>query len=309
MAHSQCDVIRISSSLSANLPIKLNYVSSTSTHTDPISHLAMSLKNKNVLITGASMGIGASIAHRLAREQATLILLARSNDKLQTLAQSIQKVHPEVKIHPTIADVSDHTAITSAVQSIVKETGPIDILINNAGLALGAPNTFPDLKLEDVITMTGTNINGYLFATYAVLNAGGMKERASGTILNVTSTTALEVPPFPGESIYHASKAFQEGFTNALRSELVGTNIKVLALRPGVVATHFHEQRVGYDKGMYDTFMDGFEPLVANDVAEAAAWMLASDGRVSIKAIDVVPTAQRGLSVFDREWNKRNGVE
>jgi NADP-dependent 3-hydroxy acid dehydrogenase YdfG len=153
--------------------------------------------------------------------------------------------------------------------------------------------------------MTGTNINGFMFATYAVLNEGKMKERGKGTILNVTSTTGLEVPPFPGEAVYHASKACQEAFTNVLRTELVGTDIKVLALRPGVVATNFHEQRVGYDKGSCDEFMVGFEPLVAEDVANAAAFMLNQKDRVSVKALDVVPTAQRSLQVFDREWNGR----
>ena len=110
------------------------------------------------------------------------------------------------------------------------------------------------------------------------------------------------------------------------RVELVGTNIKVLALRPGVVATHFHSQRVsprftsvnnradtlaqvGFDKDSYNDFMKGFEPLLAEDVAEAAAWMLQSKERVSVKAIDVVPSAQRSLSVFDREWKTRNGVK
>jgi 3-hydroxy acid dehydrogenase/malonic semialdehyde reductase len=241
----------------------------------------MSLTNKNVLITGASIGIGAAIAHRLAAEQATLIIFARSIDKLNSLAEEIQKEHHGIKIHVASVDVSDHTAVISAVENAVAKIGPVDILINNAGLALGAPETFPNLKIEDVITMTGTNVNGMLFTTYAVLNEGKMKERGRGIILNVTSTTALEVPPFPGESIYHASKAFQEGFTNALRTELVSTNIKVLALRPGVVATHFHKQRVGYDEEKYESFMEGFEPLVAKDVAEAAAWMLSSEDRVS----------------------------
>jgi 3-hydroxy acid dehydrogenase/malonic semialdehyde reductase len=174
---------------------------------------------------------------------------------------------------------------------------------------IGAPNTFPDLNMTDITTMTATNINGMLHTTHAVLNDGKMKSRGRGTILNITSTTALEVPPFPGESIYHATKAFQEGFTNALRTELVGTNIKVLALRPGVVATHFHEQRVGFDKGMYDGFMEGFEPLVAEDVAEATEWMLSCEERISVKALDVVPSAQRSLSVFDREWTKRAGKD
>lgn len=86
-----------------------------------------------------------------------------------------------------------------------------------------------------------------------------MLSRGEGTILNITSTTALEAPPFPGETVYHANKALQEAFTNALRNELTETNIRVLALRPGVVATHFHTQRVGFDQEMYDGFMKGFQ--------------------------------------------------
>jgi 3-hydroxy acid dehydrogenase/malonic semialdehyde reductase len=203
----------------------------------------MSLKDQNVLITGASIGIGASIAKRLAAESANLILLARSEDKLQALAQELQRTYPDLKVHTASVDISDHAALTKAVTSLVSTTGPIDVLINNAGLAIGAPNAFPDLQISDIITMSGTNINGFMFATYAALNAGGMQARGRGTILNVTSTTGLEVPPFPGEAVYHASKACQEAFTNVLRTELVGTDIKVLALRPGVVATHFHEQR------------------------------------------------------------------
>jgi 3-hydroxy acid dehydrogenase/malonic semialdehyde reductase len=203
----------------------------------------MSLKNQTVLITGASMGIGAAIAHRLASESATLILFARSTDKLTSLAKDLQSTHQNLKVFTTAVDVQDHSALSTAISNIVAQVSHIDILINNAGLALGAPAQFSDLKIEDVITMTGTNINGYMFATYAVLNEGKMKARGKGTILNVTSTTGLEVPPFPGEAVYHASKACQEAFTNVLRTELVGTDIKVLALRPGVVATNFHEQR------------------------------------------------------------------
>ncbi|KAH7086412.1 short chain dehydrogenase/ reductase-like protein [Paraphoma chrysanthemicola] len=265
----------------------------------------MSLQDKTVLITGASMGIGAAIARRLATESATLILFARSDDKLKSLASELQSAHDGLNVFTAAVDVQDHTALSTAISNIMKEVDHIDVLINNAGLAIGAPNAFPDLKIQDIITMTGTNINGFMFATYAVLNEGKMKARGKGTILNVTSTTGLEVPPFPGEAVYHASKACQEAFTNVLRTELVGTDIKVLALRPGVVATNFHEQRVGYDKGSYDDFMEGFEPLAADDVAEAAAFMLNQKDRISIKALDVVPTAQRSLPVFDREWNQR----
>jgi 3-hydroxy acid dehydrogenase/malonic semialdehyde reductase len=101
---------------------------------------------------------------------------------------------------------------------------------------------------------------------------------------------------------------FQETFTNVLRTELQKTNIKVLALRPGVVATNFHEQRVGYDKNQYDDFMDGFEPLAAQEVAEAAIFMLTTSEKVSIKALDVVPSAQRTLQVIDKTWNERNDI-
>lgn len=189
------------------------------------------------------MGIGATIAKRLASESANLILFARSEDKLKNVAEACQVAKSDIKVHTASVDVSNQEALAKAVSDAVKELGPIDILINNAGLALGAPSRFPDLTIDQITTMSGTNINGFMFATYVVLNEGKMKERNKGTILNVTSTTGLEVPPFPGEAVYHASKAFQEAFSNVLRTELVETDIKVLALRPGVTATNFHEQR------------------------------------------------------------------
>jgi NADP-dependent 3-hydroxy acid dehydrogenase YdfG len=108
--------------------------------------------------------------------------------------------------------------------------------------------------------MVNTNINGLMYVTYAVLNRSMLPRKpGAGTILNITSITWLEVPPFPGEAVYHANKAFQEAFTNALRNELSGTDIRVLALRPGCVATNFHSLRVGHDKEKYDKFFEGFE--------------------------------------------------
>lgn len=152
--------------------------------------------------------------------------------------------------------------------------------------------------------MSGTNINGVMYTTHAVLNQS-MWPRKRGTIINVSSVTGLECPPFPGEAVYHASKAFLEGFSNSLRNETSGSNIKVLTVRPGVVRTHFHLQRVKYDQDAMDEFMQGYEPLVAEDVAESVLYMLTLPERVSIKALDVVPTAQRSLTCFDREWDSR----
>lgn len=179
-------------------------------------------------------------------------------------------------------DVGKHDEVDAAVDSAVREIGGIDILINNvrpesnhsfsldrsnntnqAGLALGAPSPFHKLKISDIQTMISTNVNGPMFVTHSVLNRS-MLSRKSGTILNITSVTGLEVPPFPGEAVYHSNKAAQEAFTNALRNELVGTNIKVLALRPGVVATNFHSQRVGYDKELYDSFIEGYSYVICD---------------------------------------------
>ncbi|KAL4910712.1 hypothetical protein BDW74DRAFT_141695 [Aspergillus multicolor] len=265
----------------------------------------MAFTGKNVLITGASMGIGEAIARKLAVEGANLVLFARSEDKLREITADLQKQHSSSKVLYKAIDVQSYEAVEDAVSEAVKSIGDIDILINNAGLALGAPAAFPDLKIRDIMTMNSTNINGLMFATYAVLNASMIK-RKEGTILNVTSTTGLEVPPFSGEAVYHCNKAAQEAFTNALRNELVGTNIRVLALRPGVVATNFHSLRVGHDRGLYDGFMEGFTPLEADDVAGAAVYMLNQPLNVSVKALDVVPSAQRSLNVFDRSWNERN---
>jgi NADP-dependent 3-hydroxy acid dehydrogenase YdfG len=183
----------------------------------------------------------------------------------------------------------------------------MDILINNAGLALGAPAAFPHLSIPDITTMVNTNINGLMYVTYAVLNRSMLPRKPGvGTILNITSITGLEVPPFPGEAMYHANKAFQEAFTNALRNELSGTDIRVLELRPGCVATNFHSVRVGHDKEEYEQFFEGFEPLVSEDIARAAIYMLSQRLNVSVKAMDVVPSAQRSITVFDRNWSERS---
>lgn len=271
------------------------------------------LRNQVVLITGASQGIGRSIALAIATAQpAVLILFARSQERLQSVADEIHQVDKEIRVVTQSVDIASSSAVSTAVSASLADASVarIDVVINNAGLAIGAPRSFPELLIDEIDTMLGTNVAGYLYVTHAVLNAGGMLAEKRGTIMNVTSTTALEVPPFPGEAVYHTSKAAQEAFTNVLRTELQGTNIKVLALRPGVVAhTDFHELRVGHEDGkeLYDEFMKGIEPLGPENVGEAALWMLGQPEAVNVKALDVVPTSQRSLASFDRTWNERNG--
>ncbi|TDZ16368.1 NADP-dependent 3-hydroxy acid dehydrogenase [Colletotrichum orbiculare MAFF 240422] len=265
----------------------------------------VSLKGQTALITGASMGIGAAIAKSLAEHGVNVALVARSKDKLEAVRDDISKEYPDVKIGVYPVDLQNQADVEKAVISVVSEIGDIDILINNAGLALGAPARFWELSIDQVAQMSGTNINGVMFTTHAVLNHS-MWGKKKGTILNVSSVTGLECPPFNGEAVYHASKAFLEGFTNSLRMETAGSDIRVLNLRPGCVTTHFHLQRVKYDQDAMDEFFQGYEPLVAEDLAETVIYMLSAPARISIKALDCVPTAQRALTRLDREWNARH---
>jgi len=204
------------------------------------------------------MGIGEKLAITLAKAGASLILFSRTESKLKNTVSAVQQAVPSAKVSYYLVDIQSYESVRKTVDKAVEEHGDIDVLINNAGLALGAPSRFDKLKVEDILTMNQTNVNGTMFMTYAVLNAC-MSARNSGTILNVSSVTGLEVPPFPGEAVYHANKAAMEGFSNALRNELVGTDIKVLVVRPGIVDTNFHEQRVGYDDKLHDEFFEGFE--------------------------------------------------
>ncbi|KAK5046883.1 hypothetical protein LTR84_007237 [Exophiala bonariae] len=265
-----------------------------------------SLTGLTALVTGASMGIGEAIADTLAKEGVNLALLSRSEDKLVGVQKKIQERHVNVKVAIYPVDLQDYKAVDEVVEAVVSKFGQIDILINNAGLALGAPARFWELPIELVNQMNGTNIAGVMYATHSVLNRS-MWLKKDGTIINISSVTGLECPPFDGEAVYHANKACLEAFSNSLRMETAGSNIRILVLRPGCVATHFHQQRVQYDQSAMDEFFYGYDPLVAEDLSDAVLYMLSRPGRTSIKALDCVPTAQRALTRFDREWNQRNG--
>ncbi|KAL6406615.1 hypothetical protein AUP68_09415 [Ilyonectria robusta] len=269
---------------------------------------SQSLTGRTALITGASMGIGQAIAIKLAEHGVNVALVSRSKDKLEATRVAILEKGYQVKIGVYAVDIQNHSDVDKAVAQAISDLGQIDILVNNAGLALGAPARFWELPIELVQQMSGTNINGVMFTTHSVINRS-MWPRKKGTIINVSSVTGLECPPFNGEAVYHASKAFLEGFSNSLRMETSESDIRVLTLRPGCVDTHFHLQRVQYDKEAMDEFFKGYEPLIAEDLANSVIYMLRAPERISIKALDCVPTAQRALTRFDREWNSRRENE
>lgn len=162
------------------------------------------------------------------------------------MVEKLLKIN-KVKITYRAVDVGGYDQVEAAVSSSIKEVGEIDILINNAGFS---PRRFSNLPSTKHPRHPNNEQHQHQrLHVHVPRRAQQIHDPPqSGTILNITSITGLEVPPFPGEAVYHANKACQEAFTNALRNELSGTDIRVLVLRPGCVATHFHEQRVGYDR-------------------------------------------------------------
>ncbi|OZJ06160.1 hypothetical protein BZG36_01060 [Bifiguratus adelaidae] len=157
--------------------------------------------------------------------------------------------------------------------------------INNAGIALGGGHRFWEQDVGDIFDILGTNINGLVAVTHFVLKHF-MIPAKRGTILNVPSVTGLEVP-LPN----------------------MGTDIRVGALRPGFVRTNFHYQRMGKDDEKFDGVFEGLEEFLPEDSASACLWILQQPQRISIKALDVVPSAQRSLGVVGREWSDRKSKQ
>ncbi|KAH6719704.1 short-chain dehydrogenase/ reductase-like protein [Leptodontidium sp. MPI-SDFR-AT-0119] len=253
-----------------------------------------SLKGQTAIMTGASMGIGEANARRLAEDGANVVLMSRSKDKLDKLKERILSKTPSAKVAVFAVDIQNFKDVDKAVEAAVVEFGSIDILVNNA-----------ELPIELIDQMNGTNISGLMYTTHSVLNRS-MIPKEKGSILNISSVTALECPPFPGEAIYHANKACIEAFSNSLRTETSGTNIRVMVLRPSCVVAHCHLQRVNYDQKAIDDLFSGYLPLVAWEIANSASFMLARPESMTIKALDCVPPAQRSLVNFDLTWGKRN---
>lgn len=186
---------------------------------------------QKVLITGASSGIGLSMANRFLREGAEVVNLSRSTHDEEPSGKGQRHVRN------ISCDISDYTTTLAAVEVLHKEGWIPDVLINNAGIALGAPNVFWDQSIEEIHKVIGVNVLGVVNVTYAVMRLL-IVPAGKGTILNISSVTGLEVPiKGMGEVSYHSSKAFLEGFTNALRNETIGTDIRILTLRPGFVRT------------------------------------------------------------------------
>jgi NADP-dependent 3-hydroxy acid dehydrogenase YdfG len=241
------------------------------------------LKNKTVFITGATAGFGHAFAMRLAKEGARIVATGRRADRLKDLQKALGKD----RLHAITLDVRDNKALEKAIKALPKGFSKIDILINNAGLALGFERV-PDTSLADWEQMVDTNIKGVLYCTHALLP--GMVKRDSGHIVNIGSVAGTY--PYPCGNVYGATKAFIKQFSNNLRADLLGRNIRVTNIEPGMVETEFSVVRFKGKKDRADAVYEGARPLTAEDIAEAVLFSLAQPEHVNITSLEIMPTRQ-----------------
>ncbi|CAN8102798.1 unnamed protein product [Discula destructiva] len=239
------------------------------------SAAAKRLQGKTVLITGASSGIGKSCAFEFARTAPQhglkLILTARRVDTLRQIAADIDKeTAGGVRVLPVQLDVSKPEQIRAFVPGLPADFADVDVLVNNAGLVKGVARA-PEIAEEDIQVMFDTNVTGLINMTQAILPI--FKKRpndGAGDIINVGSIAGRD--PYPGGSIYCATKAAVRSFTDALRKELIHTRIRVMEIDPGQVETEFSIVRFYGDKAQADKVYEGVEPLTPDDIAEVVVF-------------------------------------
>ena len=238
---------------------------------------------RTAFVTGASSGFGAAIARRLVGDGFRVIAAARRRDRLQALAE---EVGPDLLAFSL--DVTDAAQVAALPGALPEGWREVDVLVNNAGLALGlGPAATADLAAWD--TMVATNISGLIHTTRALLP--GMAERDRGHVVNIGSVAGTY--PYPGGHVYGATKAFVKQFSLNLRADLVGTNLRVTDIEPGLVGgSEFSVVRFGGDAERASKIYEGTQPLTAEDVAEAVAWVIGLPAHVNINRLEMMPTCQ-----------------
>lgn len=243
------------------------------------------MKNKVVLITGATSGIGRACAYKFASEGADIILNGRKIELMEEIKNELTAMGVDVLLLPF--DVRDREVMRSSVESLDGKWKNIDILINNAGLVFGVDKEFEgDLDEWDI--MIDTNIRALLSMTRMVVP--GMVSRGKGHIINIGSIAGDAA--YPGGSVYCATKAAVKALSDGLRIDLVDTPLRVTNIKPGMVETNFSVTRYRGDKEKADAFYKGIQPLCGEDIAEVAYYAAAAPTHVQIAEVLVMPTNQ-----------------
>lgn len=246
-----------------------------------------------VMITGASAGFGAAMARKFIHTGHRVIAAARRTDRLDVLSKELGK-----DLLPVELDVTSKASIDQALASLLPDWQDIDVLINNAGLALGLEPAH-EAHLSDWDTMIATNCTGLVTLTRVLLPR--MVARGAGLVINLGSVAGAY--PYPGGNVYGATKAFVDQFTLNLRADLVGTGVRATNIAPGMSGgTEFSNVRFKGDDSAAAKVYQGAMALTPEDVAEAAWWVATLPAHVNINGIEMMPTCQ-GFSPFTIKRN------
>ncbi|GFE61703.1 SDR family oxidoreductase [Geobacter sp. AOG2] len=242
------------------------------------------MSGQTIFITGASAGFGAACARIFAQPGNRLILTARRIDPLLALQAELAGT---AEVHIIPLDVRDREAVQGAVNSLPEPFREIDVLINNAGLALGLEPAH-QVSLDDWETMVDTNIKGLMYCTRLILP--GMVARNRGHVVNISSTASSW--PYPGGNVYGGTKAFVTQFSRNLRCDLLGTKVRVTCIQPGMAETEFSKVRFKGDEAKAAQVYEGTEALTAVDIAETVLWTVNRPAHVNINTLEVMSIDQ-----------------
>jgi 3-hydroxy acid dehydrogenase / malonic semialdehyde reductase len=235
-------------------------------------------------VTGASSGLGAAIARRLAGAGVRVVAAARRRDRLDELAGELG----EDSVLPVVLDVRDRDAVEQVTQSLPPAFAQVDVLVNNAGLALGLEPAHL-ASLDNWERMIDTNCAGLAHMTRALLP--GMVARARGHVVNMGSIAATY--PYPGGNVYGATKSFVHQFSLGLRADLHGTGVRVTCIEPGLVGdTEFSQVRFGNDVERAAGLYAGTQPLTPEDIAATVEWVTSQPDHVNVNVVELMPVSQ-----------------
>lgn len=250
--------------------------------------------SKIAFITGATSGIGEATALLFADNNINVIIVGRRQDRLDTLKNKIEA--KGVRALSLCFDVRDENAVNNAISGLPKEWSDIDYLLNNAGLAAGL-GAVQDGLVDDWERMIDTNVKGLLYVTRAL--SPGMVQRKRGHIINIGSIAGKEV--YPNGNVYCATKHAVDALSKGMRIDMLPHNIKVTQICPGAVETEFSIVRFHGDKERANKVYEGFENLVAQDIADCIWFAVSRPDHVNINDMVVMPTAQASGSIFHKE--------
>lgn len=243
---------------------------------------------KSALVTGASSGFGEACVKALIKEGFRVVALARRKERLEVLKNEFKE-----KIHVLSLDVRDQKEVFEAIENLPDEFKELEILLNNAGLAL-EQKEFDHLSIDDINTMVDTNIKGFLYIARAVIPL--LRKQESAYIFNIGSVAGRN--PYFGGNVYCGTKAFVGQFSLALRNDLRGSNIKVTNIAPGLCKTEFSEVRFKGDKQKADSLYENTKFISAEDIAKVVIALIKLPNHINVNEIELMPVTQTWNGFF-----------